>query len=209
LTQKKIRNSGSVCQAKFDMATTADTDRPLRADARRNREKIVNAARAIVAEQGEAAQIDDVARKAGVGVGTVYRHFPNKDALMGELVRQNVIECTRVAHDCASVEDPWEAFAGMVRRSCERGAADAAFRRTWQAAAPEAEAYAADVKVELVAAADVLIRRAHAAGVLRDDFTIEDMPGLMCGLGAAIDAMPENDRWRRLVEFALDGLKAR
>jgi len=64
--------------------TTVVTERPLRADARRNREKIVNAAREIVAEQGEAAQIDDVARKAGVGVGTVYRHFPNKDALMGD-----------------------------------------------------------------------------------------------------------------------------
>jgi AcrR family transcriptional regulator len=191
------------------MVTTAETDRPLRADARRNREKIVSAARTIVAEQGEAAQIDDVARLAGVGVGTVYRHFPNKDALMGELVRQNVLECTGVAHDCASVEDAWEAFASMVRRSCERGAADAAFRRTWQAAAPEAEAYAADVKLELIAAARVLIDRAHAAGVLREDFTVEDMPGLMCGLGAAIDAMPDGDRWRRLVEFALDGLHAR
>jgi AcrR family transcriptional regulator len=192
------------------MATTAETtDRPLRADARRNREKIVNAARTIVAEQGEAAQIDDVARLAGVGVGTVYRHFPNKDALMGELVRQNVIECTAVARECASVADPWEAFAAMVRRSCERGAADAAFRRTWQAAAPEATAYAADIKIELVAAAGVLIDRAHAAGELREDFTVDDMPGLMCGLGAAIDAMSEDDGWRRLVEFALDGLRAR
>src|SRR5690349_8521302 len=66
LTTKKIRNSGSVCQAKLHaMATSVETDRPLRADARRNREKIVNAARRIVAEQGEAAQIDDVARLAG------------------------------------------------------------------------------------------------------------------------------------------------
>ncbi|HET8536830.1 MAG TPA: helix-turn-helix domain-containing protein [Solirubrobacteraceae bacterium] len=191
------------------MATSVEPDRPLRADARRNREKIVNAARKIVAEQGEAAQIDDVARLAGVGVGTVYRHFPNKDALMGELVRGNVVECTGVARDCASVDDPWDAFAAMVRRSCERGASDAAFRRTWQAAAPEAEAYAADVKLELMAAAGALIERAHAAGVLREDFTVQDMPGLMCGLGAAIDAMPEGDRWRRLVEFALDGLRAR
>ena len=194
------------------MATTADThqtERPLRADARRNREKIINAARAIVAEQGEAAQIDDVARLAGVGVGTVYRHFPTKEALMGELVRQNVVECTVVARDCADVADAWKAFAGMIRRSCERGATDAAFRRTWQAANQQAEAYAAEQKAELMAAAGVVIERAHAAGVLRADFTVQDMPGLMCGLGAAIDAMPEGDRWRRLVEFALDGLRAR
>jgi AcrR family transcriptional regulator len=192
------------------MATTAaETDRPLRADARRNREKIVNAAREIVAEQGEAAQIDDVARKAGVGVGTVYRHFPNKDALMGELVRMCVVECTNVAQECASIDDGWEAFAALIRRSCERMAQDAAMRRTWQAADDEAVAYAAPAKVHLHDAAEVLIERAHASGQLRADFTVDDMGGLMCGLGAAIDAMPEPDeRWRRLVGFALDGLKA-
>jgi AcrR family transcriptional regulator len=192
------------------MATTADTtDRPLRADARRNREKIVNAARAIVAEQGEAAQIDDVARMAGVGVGTVYRHFPNKDALMGELVRICATECTEIARACAEEDDPWEAFAAMVRTSCERAAQDASFRRTWQAANDAAVAYAADVKSQLHDAGAVVVDRAHAAGVLRTDFTIDDVGGLMCGLGAAIDAMPEPERWRRIVEFALDGLRAR
>jgi AcrR family transcriptional regulator len=195
------------------MATSADTtltaDRPLRADARRNREKIVNAARAIVAEHGEAAQIDDVARMAGVGVGTVYRHFPNKDALMGELVRMCVGECTALARSLADREDPWEAFADMVRGACENSAADAASRRTWQAAGDDAFAYAAEQKAELHEAAALLIERAHQSGELRADFTIDDMGGLMCGLGAAIDAMPEPERWRRLVEFALDGLRAR
>ena len=188
--------------------TTTSSERPLRADARRNREKIVNAARQIVAEQGEAAQIDDVARLAGVGVGTVYRHFPNKDALMGELVRMCVIECTTFAQECASIKDPWDAFSGLIRRSCERMASDAAMRRTWQAADDEAVAYAAPAKVHLHDAAERLIDRAHASGQLRADFTVDDMGGLMCGLGAAIDAMPEPERWRRLVEFALDGLKA-
>jgi AcrR family transcriptional regulator len=195
------------------MATTADitplTERPLRADARRNREKIVNAAREIVAEHGEAAQIDDVARLAGVGVGTVYRHFPNKDALMGELLRMCVLECTAVTRSAAELEDPWEAFAQMIRGSCERTAADAAMRRTWQAAGDEARPYAAAEKADLNDAAAVLIDRAHAAGTLRADFGVADMPGLMCGLSAAIDALPEPDRWRRLVEFALDGLRAR
>jgi AcrR family transcriptional regulator len=195
------------------MATTADTvttaERPLRADARRNREKIVSAARAIVAEQGEAAQIDDVARKAGVGVGTVYRHFPNKDALMGELLRMCVAECTAATRCAAELEDPWEAFTLMIRGACENAAADAASRRTWQAAGDEALPYAAAEKAELTVVAAQVIDRAHAAGELRDDFTVDDMAGLMCGLGAAIDAMPEPERWRRLVEFALDGLKAR
>jgi AcrR family transcriptional regulator len=195
------------------MATSADitipAERPLRADARRNREKIVSAARAIVAEQGEAAQIDDVASKAGVGVGTVYRHFPNKDALMGELVRMCAMECTVIARSLADSEDAWEGFAEMVRAACENSAADAASRRTWQAAGQEAVAYASEAKAELNAAAGHLIDRAHEQGTLRADFTVDDMPALMCGLGAAIDAMPEPQRWRRLVEFALDGLRAR
>jgi AcrR family transcriptional regulator len=189
--------------------TTTISERPLRADARRNREKIVKAARAIVTEQGEAAQIDEVARKAGVGVGTVYRHFPNKDALMGELVRICAGECLVVARSLADAEDPWEGFAGMVRAACETSAADAASRRTWQVADDEALAYAAEVKAQLHEAASVLIDRAHAQGTLRADFTIDDMPALMQGLGAAIEAMPETDRWRRLVEFALDGLRVR
>jgi AcrR family transcriptional regulator len=191
-------------------STASTVDRPLRADARRNREKIVSAARAIVAEHGEAAQIDDVARMAGVGVGTVYRHFPNKEALMGELLRMCVVECTGLARSLADHEDAWEGFAEMIRGACENSARDAASRRTWQAAGDDAIAYAADAKAELSDAAARLIDRAHEAGALRADFGIEDMPALMCGLGAAIDAMPaEPERWRRLVEFALDGLKAR
>src|ERR1019366_1103756 len=68
--------------------TSSETNRPLRADARRNRERILESARLVFAESGADAQIDDVARRAGVGVGTVYRHFPTKEALMVELVRQ-------------------------------------------------------------------------------------------------------------------------
>jgi AcrR family transcriptional regulator len=191
------------------MATSVEPARPLRADARRNREKIVSAARAIVAEQGEAAQIDDVARLAGVGVGTVYRHFPNKDALMGELVRLCIVECTGRARACSELGDPWEGFKRLIVESCEAAADDAATRRTWGAAGEEASAYAATAKAELVEAAGELIERAHAAGSLRADFTVADMPALMSGLGAVVEAMPERERWERLVEFALDGLRAR
>jgi AcrR family transcriptional regulator len=193
------------------VTTNADTlTRPLRADARRNREKIVQAARELVAERGSAAQIDDVAHKAGVGVGTVYRHFPNKEALMGELLRVCVVENTELARSLADHADAWEGFAQLVRGCCETMASDAAKRRTWQAADEAAFGYAQDAKAEMLEAASFLIERARAAGALRDDFHVDDMGGLMCGLGAAIDAMPgEDGRWRRLVEFALDGLRAR
>lgn len=190
------------------MSSTAapTTDRPLRADARRNRDAIVAAARALVAEHGAEAQIQDVAREAGVGVGTVYRHFPTKDALMGELIAQ----CARENAACgreALERDASDSFAWMVRTSCDRMAGDAAKRRVWNAATPEAFAWAQEAKDEMHAACAAVIARAHDAGALRADFTVDDMPGLMCGLAAAIDAGPPGG-WQRLVEFALDGLRA-
>jgi len=189
------------------MATTETTAPTMRADARRNRELIVAAARRLVAEQGVEAQIQDVAREAGVGVGTVYRHFPNKEALMGELIAQ----CARENAECgreALERDPAEAFDWMVRTSCDRMAGDAARRRVWNLATPEAFAYADEAKREMHDACSVVIARAHKAGALRRDFKTDDMGGLMCGLAAAIDSGPPGG-WKRLMEFALDGLRPR
>src|SRR5919202_3018532 len=86
-------------------------ERPLRADARRNRERVIAAARAVFAEQGREAQVDDVARRAEVGVGTVYRHFPTKEALL-EALAVDAFEriCVIARENLASVADPWEAF---------------------------------------------------------------------------------------------------
>jgi AcrR family transcriptional regulator len=190
------------------MTTTETAERPLRADARRNREAIIDAARAIVAEQGVEAQIQDVARKAGLGVGTVYRHFATKDALMGALVSMAARDNAAMARQAMEAEDPWEGFAGLVRTCCETMAADAAKRRSWQVASDAAMAYAADAKAEMIANTTAVIERAHDAGVLREDFVPLDMPGLMCGLAAAIDAQVPGG-WKRLVEFSLDGLRTR
>src|SRR3954447_21961279 len=98
--------------------TTQTPSRSLRADARRNRELIVTAARKLVAEQGAQEEIQDVAREAGVGVGTVYRHFPNKEALMGELIADCPRENPAGARE-AFERDPAEAFEWMVRTSCD------------------------------------------------------------------------------------------
>jgi AcrR family transcriptional regulator len=168
---------------------------------------MVAAARKIVAEQGVEAQIQDVAREAGVGVGTVYRHFPTKDALMGALMVQCMLENAEIGRTAAQLDDPWEAFATMIRDGCASMAADAAKRRMWMIASDEAFAYAASAKEEMTSVCAAAIARAHDAGVLREDFTSEDMPSLMCGMGAVIEQRGPAD-WRRLVEFALDGLRA-
>ena len=86
-------------------------ERPLRADARRNRERILKAARAVFAEQGTHSQIDDVARRAKVGVGTVYRHFPTKEALLEALLRERFEEIAGYAREALQRADAWMASA--------------------------------------------------------------------------------------------------
>src|ERR671929_2362335 len=104
----------------------ATEERPLRADARRNREKVLAAARAVFSENGRDAQMDDVARRAGVGVGTVYRHFPTKEALIEALVVDAFETIAAHAHDALAIEDPWEAFTSVMWRGAEVMAGDRA-----------------------------------------------------------------------------------
>jgi AcrR family transcriptional regulator len=180
---------------------------PRRADARRNRERILAAAKTIFAEQGIGAQMDDVARAAGVGVGTVYRHFPTKDALMERLVAQHFEAIIAIEREALTIEDPWEAFAAMIRSGAALMAADTHMRQAmlrfpdsaWEHARPENETVD-----EL---GDRLIRRAQAAGALRADFSVADMPMVMGGLCASI-GVPGTDP-QRLVDILLAGLRAR
>ena len=109
--------------------TASETERPLRADARRNRERILASARAAFAESGAAVQIDDVARHAGVGVGTVYRHFPTKQALLTELVRQTFRLFTRWARDALEAGgEPSALIEELLRRIASRFSAPGACR---------------------------------------------------------------------------------
>src|SRR5215471_9219938 len=102
------------------MSATEETAvRQLRADARRNRERILEAAKEVFGEQGADAQMDDVARRAGVGVGTVYRHFPNKDVLMGELVTQKFTGFAEAAREALQEEDAWQAFSDLLYATAE------------------------------------------------------------------------------------------
>src|ERR1044071_6160977 len=92
----------------------ATEERPLRADARRNREKVLAAARAVFSEHGREAQMDDVARRAGVGVGTVYRHFPTKEALIEALMVDSFKSIAAEAERALDIEDPWEALTTVL-----------------------------------------------------------------------------------------------
>src|SRR5215217_7673181 len=137
--------------------------RPLRADARRNRERILKAARAVFADQGIDAQIDDVAKRAKVGVGTVYRHFPTKEALRDALVRERFDEIAGYAREALEREDAWEGFCELIWRAAERNAADRAFCE----AVASTDQSAVVSEVGLMRSTEELMERAKAQGRMR------------------------------------------
>lgn len=179
----------------------------MRADAVRNRERIVQAARAAFAERGLQTQMEDVARRAGVGVGTLYRHFPTKDALVRALIidkmeRQADAVKARLEADA----DPWETFAGSLLHGAEQQLGDRALAQvlaqqpqsTWRSAAEE--------DTQLASRMAEALERAQRAGVVRPDARPEDIPLVMCGLGAVV----QNERsWQRYMRLVLDGFRAR
>jgi AcrR family transcriptional regulator len=178
----------------------------LRADARRNRERVLEAARECFAEYGAESQIDQIAARANVGVGTVYRHFPTKDALLGELVRQRFEEFAANALKALDVEDPWEAFAGLLRDNARSVSRDIAMQQAMGQPGVDGFRYAQETG--LVATTTELIGRAQDAGVLRQDFSVRDVPNIMCAVTATMSRGGPAADWKRLLELLLDGLRA-
>ena len=182
--------------------------RPLRADARRNRERVLIAARAVFAEQGREAQMDDVARHAEVGVGTVYRHFPTKEALIEAVAIDSFERVTAKAQEALELDDPWEAFTSTLWSGAEILAADRALSEL-MALIPGSMLKGLPVEQELNAAMTELIRRAQEAGALRTDVILDDIPMLMCGVGSATRKEHRcPDAWRRHLSIVIDGLRA-
>jgi AcrR family transcriptional regulator len=181
-------------------------EKPLRADARRNREKVLAAARAVFAESGVDAQMDDVARRADVGVGTVYRHFPTKDALITALTDELFDVIAAHARELAELDDPWEAFLQTMWFSGEKTAGDRAFAEILGAA--QGIPRSCPGKEDLIATVGELMRRSIEAGKMRPDVMTEDISLLMCGIGSAV-AMPHPrpEAWRRHLGIVLDGLR--
>jgi AcrR family transcriptional regulator len=196
------------------MATTTQripavsAERALRADARRNREAVIAAARKLFRDQGLEAQMPDVAKAAKVGVGTVYRHFPTKDELVAALVADHFERLADKMREGLDADDPWESFCEFIRFTATIQAEDRGLCEVMKSR-PEimdAAAYEAGLP-EL---ADEMVNRAQRSGALRDDLTWEDIPMIACGFGpiAQNTVGPAAGRWPRLVEIVLDGLRA-
>ena len=190
--------------------TPSQTDRPLRADARRNRERILSGARAVFAECGSEAQMDDVAHRAGVGVGTVYRHYPTKEALLVELVREKFKRFAAAARDALERDgEPFEVLVEVMRANAEALARDAGTQQVLAGAGEHIWSHAAAEQTELLELTSRLIDRAVRAGSIRPDVTANDIGMLMCGLSATMAHPAAGFDWRRHLELLIDMLRPR
>ncbi|HLK72327.1 MAG TPA: helix-turn-helix domain-containing protein [Streptosporangiaceae bacterium] len=173
--------------------------RPLRADAARNRENVLRAARDAFAESGYGVPLDEIATRAGVGPGTVYRHFPTKEALFEAVVTARVQDLVADARARAEGPDPGAAFFGFL----DRIAAESAAKRDL----PDAIAIAGSLREELLAALDVLLRRAQQAGAVRADVRTEDLIVLFKGLFASLADVTDQARRDLVYAVLADGLR--
>jgi AcrR family transcriptional regulator len=178
--------------------------RPRRSDARRNYDKLIAAGRDAFTEDGKAASLEDVARRAGVGIGTLYRHFPSRQNLLEAVYVEEVDALCRSAVELAD-EPPWEALVGWLHRFV-------GYLATKQALAEELLAYNdrdADVfqscRRTMYAGGEPLLVRAQEAHVVRADTNIAEVIQLVGGIAKIQTADPE--QLDRLLDMALDGLR--
>ncbi|MGW4467079.1 TetR/AcrR family transcriptional regulator [Micromonospora sp. NPDC004704] len=152
---------------------TAQVITQLRADARENRERILAVARAAFATEGLDVPIREIARRAEVGVATVYRHFQTKEALLTEAFAEQLALCSAVVREGLAADDPWRGFGLVIRKLMEMHALDRGFARAFTSQLPQAVDFAADRDRTLRLLLE-LVRRAKDAGSLRQDFVLED-----------------------------------
>jgi AcrR family transcriptional regulator len=179
-------------------------ERAQRSDARRNRRRVIKAARTCMARDGLDAQMDDIARSAGVGVGTVYRHFCTKEELVEALAADRFERLEELARDALAQDDPWRSFEGFMRASARIQTEDRALSEVLTSR-PEIMGRAAE-SVGILDLVGQLLGRAQAAGVVRRDAHPRDIPTFMCALAGTF-RNPNSDP-DRYIGIVLDGLRA-
>jgi AcrR family transcriptional regulator len=146
----------------------------LRSDARDNRERILEVARAAFGADGLGVPMREIARRAGVGPATLYRRFPTKEALITEAFAEQMALCTAIVEDGLADPDPWHGFCRMIERIAELHVHNQGFTAAFLAAFPDAIDFAAE-RERAMRAVGELARRAKAAGRLRPDFVLADL----------------------------------
>ena len=184
-----------------ERAADAPASRRLRADAARNRERVLQAARQAFAESGYGVPLDEIAARAGVGPGTVYRHFPAKEALFEAVVTARITDLVNDARARAGAADPGEAFFGFLTRI----AGEAAAKRDL----PDAISIAGSLREDLFAALGLLLRRAQQAGTVRAGIETSDLIVLLKGMFAGLAGSSDPALHERVFAVLADGLRPR
>jgi AcrR family transcriptional regulator len=182
----------------------------LRADAARNRERVVKAAREVFAEFGIDVPTEELARRAGVGKGTLYRRFPTKQSLVHAVLRFLIEGLERASVEALERDDPFEGLADFIAASTRLQEENLAFFQAIVQGVPPAT-LPQDVRERFVAAATAPLERAQQAGVVRADLEPDDLAVIARMLGAAANPLPQDHppqgAWRRYLALVLDGFR--
>lgn len=180
--------------------------RPMRADARRNYDRLLEAARSAFAEKGAEASLEDIARRAGVGVGTLYRHFPTRQALLESVYIEEVEALCSSAADLTG-EPPWDALTSWLDRFVDYVSTKRALGEQLLATMSPDSTVFRNCHDAIYAAGEPLLQRAKSSGVVRSDVEFTDVIRLVSGITMVKNATP--DEIRRVLAMALDGLRFR
>lgn len=183
--------------------------RRMRVDARRNRERVLDAAEAVFAELGTSAPTEEIARRAGVGIGTVFRHFPTKEALLEAVFVGRLRELVDEADDLLAADDPGAAFVEFFTGAVERSAAKNAYVDALTNAGIDVHGALTGVRDDLLRALTALLTRAQEVGAVRDDIGVSDLIPVLVGASRAVEHADTPAARSRALAVILDGLRAR
>jgi len=183
-------------------------DKPLRADARRNRAKVLEAAEEVFGEHGVGASTEAVAERAGVGIGTVFRHFPTKEALLEAVYMLRLRRLADEADALSGAEDPGAAFFGLFARMVEQSATKSAYAEALAEAGVDLAPSTSQTGHELLRALGGLLSSAQTAGAVRPDIGVPELIALLIGAGRAAEHTRNDPAVRdRTLAILLDGLR--
>lgn len=179
--------------------------KPLRKDAQRNRDLLVEAARRLYAVRGLDVALEEIAKSAGVSIGTLYNHFPQRADLVNAVFADRPETVARIAEHALSLDDAWAGLTHFVERICELQAADRGYNElaSRHPAPTEAHAHGYELMTRI-------IDRAKESGALRADFTLEDLAFVTWGIARTVEATAQvrPELWRRHLALLFDGMRA-
>ncbi|MEU5719132.1 helix-turn-helix domain-containing protein [Streptomyces sp. NPDC020403] len=190
------------------MSTAGTPARPMRADARRNYDRLVGEARTSFAEHGTDASLEDIARRAGVGIGTLYRHFPNRHALMNAVFQETLSALLARSGELAQAPEPCAALMEWLRALVTHAGEYRGLAQALMSASGDETSALTPCHVPLRQAGERLLRRARSGGAVRADVSIDDLLQLTNAIALAAEQTPRDPALAdRLLRLALQGIK--